>query len=66
VSGFFPLPGSLESHLPETVLDRLYLPWLDYLYLKSLTIRRLQHGKLNIYIFYTFITLVLLMVATTR
>ena len=66
VSGFFPLPGFFKSHLPETVLERIYLPLLDYLYLKSAAIRRLQNGKLNIYIFYTFITLVLLMVVTTR
>jgi formate hydrogenlyase subunit 3/multisubunit Na+/H+ antiporter MnhD subunit len=66
VSGLFPLPGRLESHLPEAVLERIYLPFLDYLYLKSAPVRRLQHGKLNIYIFYTFLTLVLLMVLTTR
>jgi hypothetical protein len=66
VAGLFPLPGFFESHLPETVLERIYLPLLDYLHLKSASIRRLQHGKLNIYIFYTFITLVLLMVVTER
>jgi len=66
VAGTFPEPGRLESHLPEAVLERLYLPFLEYLHLKTAPIRRLQHGKLNIYIFYTFITLVLLLVLTTR
>ncbi|HJV65898.1 MAG TPA: proton-conducting transporter membrane subunit [Geomonas sp.] len=66
VVGNFPGASSYESHVPETVLERGYLPWLDYLYLKTAPIRRLQHGKLNIYIFYTFITLVVLMALTTR
>jgi hydrogenase-4 component B len=66
VSGLFPAPGSLASHLPETVLERIYLPFLEYLYRKSAPLRHLQHGKLNIYIFYTFITLVVLLVATSR
>jgi hydrogenase-4 component B len=66
VAGLFPAPGHFESHVPETVLERIYLPLLEYLYLKSAPIRGLQHGKLNIYIFYTFITLLLLMVLTTR
>jgi hydrogenase-4 component B len=66
VSGLFPSESGFESHVPETVLERLYLPFLEYVYMKALPIRRLQHGKLNIYIFYTFITLVLLMVLTTR
>ncbi|HEY5513175.1 MAG TPA: proton-conducting transporter membrane subunit [Geomonas sp.] len=66
VSGLFPEPGSLASHIPETVLERIYLPFLEYLYLKTAPVRRLQNGKLNIYIFYTFITLVVLFVVTTR
>jgi formate hydrogenlyase subunit 3/multisubunit Na+/H+ antiporter MnhD subunit len=66
VTGNFPGPSSFQSHVPETVLERGYLPLLDYLYLKSSPIRHLQHGKLHIYIFYTFITLVVLMALTTR
>jgi hydrogenase-4 component B len=65
VSGLFPEPGSYASHLPETALERVFLPFLEYLYLKSAPIRRLQHGKLNIYIFYTFITLVVLLMVTS-
>ena len=66
VAGLFPEPGKFESHLPETVLERIYLPLLEYLHVKSAPVRKLQHGKLNIYIFYTFLTLVVLLVATTR
>ena len=66
VSGLFPEPGSFASHLPETVLERIYLPFLEYLFRKTAPIRHLQHGKLNVYIFYTFITLVTLLVVTTK
>lgn len=66
VSGLFPKSGSFRSHVPETVLDRLFLPFLEYLYLKSAPVRHLQNGKLNIYIVYIFVTLVALLVLTTR
>ena len=65
VKGLFPLPGSFESKVPEAVLERVYLPFLEYLYLKTAPVRRMQNGKLNIYIFYTFVTLVSLLVITT-
>ncbi|MBJ6727864.1 proton-conducting transporter transmembrane domain-containing protein [Geomesophilobacter sediminis] len=64
VQGIFPGPASYEGHVPETVLEKGYLPFLEYLYEKSTPLRHLQHGKLNIYIFYTFITLVVLMSLT--
>jgi len=66
VSGLFPEAASIESRVPETVLERIYQPFLEYLHLKTAPVRRLQHGKLNIYIFYTFLTLVLLLVLTAR
>jgi len=66
VEGLFPGPGRLETHLPETVLQRIYLPFLEYLFLKTAPVRKLQHGKLNIYIFYSFLTLVLLLALTSR
>ena len=65
-AGLFPLDARLETHVPETVLERIYLPLLAWLYLKSAPVRQLQHGRLNIYISYTFLTLVLLLVLTTR
>jgi hydrogenase-4 component B len=66
VTELFPRPSRFESHVPETVLERIYLPALEYLYLKSAPVRKLQHGRLNIYIFYTFLTLVLLLMVTGR
>ena len=66
VTGIFPEAGSFTSHLPETVLERMYIPFLQYLYRKSAAVRHLQHGKLNIYIFYTFITLVVLLAVTSQ
>ena len=66
VAGHFPGPARFASHVPETVLERIFLPFLEYLYRKSAPVRRLQHGKLNIYIFYSFITVVLLLVLTMR
>ncbi|QWV98449.1 hydrogenase [Geomonas nitrogeniifigens] len=65
VRGLFPGPARHESHLPETVLEKGYLPFLEYLFEKAQPVRRLQHGKLNIYIFYTFVTLVLLLALTS-
>jgi hydrogenase-4 component B len=66
VEGIFPESGSLVSHVPEAVLEKVYLPFLEYLHRKTTPLRRLQHGKLNIYIFYTFLTLVALLVATSK
>ncbi|MBJ6750546.1 proton-conducting transporter transmembrane domain-containing protein [Geomonas anaerohicana] len=65
VNGLFPVHASHESHVPETVLEKGYLPFLEYLFEKAQPVRRLQHGKLNIYIFYTFVTLVLLLAITS-
>jgi hydrogenase-4 component B len=64
IKGPFPARPGFESHVPETVLERIYLPLLAYAYEKILPIRRLQHGQLNLYILYTFITLVVLIVVS--
>ena len=66
VSGHFPEVGRFQSHVPETVLEQIFVPFLEYLYRKSAPVRGLQHGKLNIYIFYSFITVVLLLVLTMQ
>lgn len=60
ISGPFPADSHFESHVPEAVLERIYIPLLERLYEKLLPIRRLQHGHLHLYILYTFITLVVL------
>jgi hypothetical protein len=64
IKGAFPGKAAFESHVPETVLERFYLPLFSYAYEKILPIRRLQHGQLNLYILYTFITLIVLIVVS--
>lgn len=60
IKGPFPPNPSFESHVPETILERLYLPFLSWAYSKVIPIRNLQHGQIHLYILYTFITLLLL------
>lgn len=60
IRGAFPARPAFESHVPESVLERIYLPLLAYAYEKILPLRKLQHGRLNLYILYTFLTLVAL------
>jgi hydrogenase-4 component B len=65
IKGVFPPQPHFESHVPETVLERLYLPFLAWAYSKVLPIRNLQHGQIHLYILYTFITLLLLIVVSS-
>jgi hypothetical protein len=62
--GPFPGPGHFESHVPETMLDLIYIPLLQRLYAKTAPIRRMQSGHLQLYILYTFITLIVFLAAT--
>ena len=64
ISGPFPANPHYESHVPEAVLERIYLPLISRIYEKFLPIRRLQHGQLHLYILYTFITLIVLIVVS--
>lgn len=64
ITGPFPARPHFESHVPEAVLEKIYLPLLSRIYEKLLPVRRLQHGQLHLYILYTFITLVVLIVAS--
>jgi hydrogenase-4 component B len=64
INGSFPAEPHFESHVPETVLEKIYLPLIAHIYEKFLPIRRLQHGQLHLYILYTFITLVVLIVVS--
>jgi hydrogenase-4 component B len=64
IIGPFPADPHFESHVPETVLERIYLPLLARIYEKFLPVRKLQHGHLHLYIMYTFITLVVLIVVS--
>lgn len=63
VNGTFPVPARFASHLPETVLERGYLPALSWAYARMLPVRGLQHGQLHLYILYIFVTLLILMIA---
>lgn len=64
VTGPFPAGHSFESHVPETVLERIYLPLLTRIHEKFLPIRKLQHGQLHLYVLYTFLTLVVLILVS--
>jgi hydrogenase-4 component B len=66
ITGPFPDKPHFASHVPEAVLERIYLPLLARIYQKFLPIRRLQHGQLHIYILYTFITLILLIIISSK
>ncbi|QOX79546.1 hydrogenase [Trichlorobacter lovleyi] len=61
VSGPFPPSTSFASHLPETVLERVYLPFLAWANQKLTPLRHLQHGHLHLYILYTLLTLIALL-----
>jgi hydrogenase-4 component B len=60
VTGIFPAPTRFHSHVPETILEHLYLPVLQWLNSRLSVVRRLQHGQLHLYILYIFLTLLAL------
>lgn len=57
IDGSFSKQTRFSSHLPETVLERIYIPFLKWAHTKLLPVRHLQHGHLHIYILYTVVTL---------
>lgn len=61
ILGYFPKAASFRNHVPETVLEKIYLPLFMRLNDSLSLLRRLQHGKLHIYILYIVITLLLLL-----
>jgi hydrogenase-4 component B len=62
--GLFPGQARFESHLPETLLDQVYLPFLQRLYVRTSPIRRMQGGQLQLYFLYIFVTLIFLLTVT--
>lgn len=64
VQGPFPGRSRFTSHVPETVLEQVYLPFLVWLNHKFSTLRRVQHGQLHLYILYTLITLIVLILVS--
>jgi hydrogenase-4 component B len=63
IAGVFPPAGRFGSHVPEAVLELVYIPTLESLYQRFLPIRRLQSGILQQYVLYILITLVALFVS---
>jgi hydrogenase-4 component B len=61
IKGSFPKRSRFSSHVPETVLEQVYLPLLAWANEKLSIIRKLQHGHLHLYILYTLLTLVALL-----
>lgn len=64
ISGLFPLKSNFYSHVPEAVLELLYIPALTNLYNRFSGFRRLQSGILQQYVLYSLITLILLLAAS--
>jgi hydrogenase-4 component B len=62
IEGAFPRSGFFVSHIPEIFLELIFLPLLEQTNARAGVIRRLQHGRLHLYILYIFVTLVLLLV----
>jgi len=50
--GVFPVESSCVEHVPETVLDRVISPAGEVVMQLSTAVRRLQHGRLQLYIVY--------------
>ena len=61
ITGFFPQETSFHSHVPETVLERIYLPLIKRIYEFVSPLRRMQSGFLQHYMLYIFITLLVLL-----
>ena len=58
--GWFPLAASRSGHTPETVLERVVEPVGRAVLRVSLSVQRLQHGRVQAYVLYVLIGLVVL------
>jgi hydrogenase-4 component B len=63
ISGLFPPRTAFHSHVPEAVLERIYIPALERLYERFVPLHRLQNGILQQYVLYILITLVVLLLS---
>jgi len=61
VTGFFPKSAGFTSRYRETLLDLVIFPFFSIVQERFSQLRKLQHGKLPLYILYIFITLLLLL-----
>lgn len=64
ITGLFPGASRFHSHVPEAVLELVYIPALLRLYRRFSGIRKLQSGILQQYVLYSLITLIVLLVAS--
>jgi hydrogenase-4 component B len=62
IEGAFPRSGRFASHIPELFLELIFLPLLERTNARAGVIRRMQHGRLHLYILNIFVTLVLLLI----
>ena len=60
IPGVFPPPSRFHSHVPEAVLELLYIPALKRLHERFSGVRQLQSGLLNQYVLYILLTLIVL------
>ena len=57
----FPTVSRFASHVPEAVLEKIYLPVLQWANEKLAPLRKLQRGQLHLYILYMLFTLIALL-----
>lgn len=63
ITGIFPGRTSFHSHVPEAVLELVYIPALKRLSARFAGVRKLQNGILQQYVLYTLITLIVLLLS---
>lgn len=64
IKGLFPDRSKFFSHVPEAVLELLYIPFLQRLYDRFAMVRRLQSGILQQYVLYSLLTLMVLLLCS--
>jgi NADH:ubiquinone oxidoreductase subunit 5 (subunit L)/multisubunit Na+/H+ antiporter MnhA subunit len=64
ITGLFPGSSRFFSHVPEAVLELVYIPALQRLYQRFSVVRKLQGGILQQYVLYSLVTLIVLLVAS--
>lgn len=57
IRGHFPDTGILVTHTPDTVLEKIFIPLATTFIRLANTTRKIQHGRLHLYIFYVFLGL---------
>ncbi len=61
-NGYFPKEGSLETHTDDLARQQLYRPIFSGIGQGAALLRVMQHGRINLYILYIALTLVVLLV----